>query len=259
MNSNTSSILNLFLNIVKDNNHKLTKDSVILDFGCGSGRIVQELHVLGYNAYGCDVKFKQEKDIDTKSMSDNKAIRLITLQPYKLPYDDNTFDFIFSNQVFEHVKNYPETLSEIKRILKPNGYTLHIFPSRYNPLEPHVFVPFASIIQSYGWLYFWSKFGIRNKKQRNLSARETAKNNFEYLSENTNYLSKKEINKYFKQYFYKVDFCEDAFLKNTRRGKYIYAISKLLPILPFIYSALRMRVLLAHEPMKNITPDNCSK
>ncbi len=40
-----------------------------------------------------------------------------------------------------------------------------------------------------------------------------------------NKLLKKEIVLYFKQHFDKVAFCEGAFLKNTRRGKYIYAIT----------------------------------
>ena len=42
---------------------------------------------------------------------------------HDIPFDDNTFDFVFTN-IFDH-SIYPEKfISEIERILKPNGYCL---------------------------------------------------------------------------------------------------------------------------------------
>ena len=44
--------------IIKQSFNKNTK---ILDFGCGSGDLVQELLDLGYDAYGTDIRFKDGK------------------------------------------------------------------------------------------------------------------------------------------------------------------------------------------------------
>ena len=40
----------------------------------------------------------------------------------ELPFEDNIFDFIFSNGVIHHTIDIEKALSELSRILKPNGY-----------------------------------------------------------------------------------------------------------------------------------------
>src|SRR5260370_21735427 len=43
-----------------------------------------------------------------------------------LPYDDNTFDWVLSDQVFEHIQGDPQTaIDETFRVLKPGGYMVH--------------------------------------------------------------------------------------------------------------------------------------
>lgn len=39
----------------------------------------------------------------------------------KLPFEDETFDFIIANHVLEHVPNWFESFKEIARVLKPGG------------------------------------------------------------------------------------------------------------------------------------------
>ena len=55
-----------------------------------------------------------------------------------LPYEDNTFDAIVSYDVFEHVQSLQKTLIECKRVLKPGGILLAVFPSYYMPTESHL-------------------------------------------------------------------------------------------------------------------------
>jgi ubiquinone/menaquinone biosynthesis C-methylase UbiE len=138
----------------------------ILDFGCGDGGEVYQFRKMGYKAYGCDIDnysekiqtlCKEEKIIDP----DETVFGIIDMINYRIPFADNTFDYIFSNQVFEHVQNYPQALSEIYRVLKPGGCNLHIFPSRYRLVECHVFVPLAGIFQGYNYLSFWAFLGIK--------------------------------------------------------------------------------------------------
>ena len=228
-------------NVLADLGWPLVSHAFILDLGCGDGELVMEHRNRGYNAYGCDMKYKEGRHVD---YLDRKGyIRLIDNDSYKIPFDDKTFDVVVSNQVFEHVKDYSSTLKEIHRVLKPGGRCLHIFPSRYTPIELHVFVPLASVIQSYWWLYLWAIIGVRTKHQRGLSAREVTKMNYEYLRDCTNYLTKYELVNMAEEEFCDIRFCEELFLKHSRRGKMIFRLSKLMPVLTSLYGTFRNRVM----------------
>jgi SAM-dependent methyltransferase len=242
--------IELKLNIVKEFGFDLKPDSVVLDFGCGSGDIVRELHEHGYRVFGCDINVDSEKDIVTKSLIEQGIIREIKLDPYRLPFEDNTFDLIISHSVFEHVKNYSETNAEISRVLKPDGSCLHTFVSRLKPIETHVLVPFSSVIQSYAWIYFWVFLGVRNEWTDSHSVKERTLRYYNYLKNKTNYLSKNSLQKHFSEHFGEVIFCERKFLRYSRRGRILFRLSKALPFIPFIYSTFHSRVVFAGLPKK---------
>lgn len=119
------------LQTLRDLGHGARDGSSVLDFGCGSGRGVIGLRERGYEAYGCDLKFGEEGDIP--ALARHGHVRLIETAPYRIPFDDDFFDIVYSCQVFEHVQNDRDVLREIHRVLAPGGVSLHIFPSRYRP------------------------------------------------------------------------------------------------------------------------------
>lgn len=250
-NTFLSGDLDLTLKVVKEFGFDLNHDSVLLDFGCGSGINVEELDSQGYQAYGCDIEFDPGSNAKLKSMIDNGIIRPIQSDPYVLPFKDNTFDLIYSHQVFEHVKNYSVTITEIARVLKPDGLCIHILPSRYRPIEVHVFVPFSSVIRNFGWLYCWAFLGIRNEFQNSMKAKEKAIINYNYLKNRTNYLPKYSLQKHFINHFNHVVFCEKEFLKYSPRGKSLYPLLKLVPFLESVYSTFWTRVILTKSPVKS--------
>lgn len=50
----------------------------------------------------------------------------------QLSFPDDSFDFIFSSLVFEHIDNIPAAVAEVNRVLKPDGtawINIHLFPS----------------------------------------------------------------------------------------------------------------------------------
>jgi SAM-dependent methyltransferase len=189
------------LQVIKEFGCEPDNKSVILDFGCGSGRSVQELREHGYQAYGCDMSFKQGTNVDTTSLIDRKEIRIINAEPYTIPFDDNTFDFIFSDEVFEHVFNFSEAIAEIKRVLKPDGYCYHQFSSKYALIESHSLVPFAGIFYPYWWLYLWAALGVKRIKKKGFSNKEFADHYVDRMTNNVNYLSKRQIKEHFQEYF----------------------------------------------------------
>lgn len=150
-----------YLRIIKILNVNITSDFTVLDFGCGNGKMVKELIDAGLDAKGADIKFKEGPFV--KQFTDKGIIHTISTGPYKIPFSDNSFDLVVSNQVLEHVQNYDESFAEIYRILKKDGLSIHSFPSKYRVFEAHVLVPFSSIIRSKAWITLWVALGFRKK------------------------------------------------------------------------------------------------
>lgn len=134
-----------FLHVLKEKN--ISKNSKILDHGCGGGYTLFFLAINGYdNLYGIDIN--STKEFYKKKNLCNKIFKIIlntkenVIQNYdgrKIPFKNDFFDFIYSQQVIEHVKNnlLDDFLSEEKRILKKVGFALHQIPHRLGPFEGH--------------------------------------------------------------------------------------------------------------------------
>jgi len=232
-----------YLRMLEDLGAPVRPETVLLDLGCGAGNLVAAGRKRGHQIFGCDITFKEGKH--AAELEASGAIRKISLDPYRLPFDDASIDCVFSDQVFEHVMDYDACIREIQRVLKPDGTTLHLFPSRYTPIEPHVFVPFATIHRSRPWLRLWAKLGARRKSQRGLSASRIGDMNHEYLTQHTNYLTKRQIRDHFRGFFPHVKFAESAFLKHSERARILHTLSKAMPFVPAVYSFARSRVVFA--------------
>lgn len=126
------------------------------------------------------------------SRFDGGRLRAIETDPYRIPFDDCSFDAVVSNQVMEHVQNKIEVFAEIDRVLKPGGVAVHVFPSRWSPLEHHILVPFASWMSPvpFWWLRLWAALGVRNKFQRGMSARAVAEKNVAFCANGICYWSR---------------------------------------------------------------------
>jgi len=231
----------LLQNILADLGCSLDQHTKILDVGCGAGGLVMEFKENGFKAYGCDLKYKEGQHVSF--LKEKGYIKLIDSNTFEFPFEDNKFDVVLSDQVLEHVNDHSIMFKEIHRVLKPGGISLHIFPSCYMPIEPHVYVPLATIFQNKWWLYFWAVIGVRSNQQKGNAVNMVVQQNYEYLKNCTNYLTKLEMAHQVEEYFSRYCFCEKLFLKYSRRGKILYSGSKILPFLPSAYSALRNRVL----------------
>ena len=217
----------------------------VLDVGCGNGATVKAWLNLGADAHGCDFSFKPGPDVD--DLTNQKRITAISTAPYRLPYPDESFDVVLTNQVMEHVRDYRATLAEMRRVLKPDGYCLHTFPARYVPIEPHIFVPFATVLQARWWLALWALLGVRKSTQQGAEWRKVADDNLRYLQRSTNYLTGRELRRNFTSHFGNVRYVERSFLKNSPnpRGRLLYRAASALPPLFLLYRVFWSRVILA--------------
>lgn len=102
----------------------------VLDIGCGRGDMIFYCASLGMECVGIDYSKKgisianDAKKHQRKSIL--KKVSFSLMDAKKIDFPDSTFDLVISVDVFEHL--YKEelelVLSEVKRVLKPNGILL---------------------------------------------------------------------------------------------------------------------------------------
>lgn len=174
----------------------------MLDFGCGDGSLIKSALGQRIDAYGCDISF-DHKWVDEATLRGMKAagrVRQIET-PYRLPFDDSSFNVVISDQVFEHVMDYGQALDELHRVMKPGGICVHMFPTRYRLIEGHIFVPLAGFFAPRWWLRLWAALGVRNQFQRGMTAAPVAVDNAWFLASQTNYMSPALVDAHFGEYF----------------------------------------------------------
>ena len=115
--------------------------AAILDYGCGHGTVVRMLRERGFDAYGVDIRWPGA-DYEQGELGRQGILRYYE-EGGRLPFDDDSFDLVISDQVFEHVVPIEESLAEIDRVLRPGGVTYHHFPSSSVWREGHIGIPFA--------------------------------------------------------------------------------------------------------------------
>lgn len=239
------SIVRQIRRMLANMNFYLTRDSRILEFGCGAGNAVYEFRDAGFDAYGFEIrpsaKLRRPEDAHyfrfALTGKPANVPEYAIDQSFKIPFDDEFFDCVYSNSTFEHVMDYDMALAENARVLKPGGIAIHTFPSRYVPIEPHIYVPFGGAVQQYLWYLLWASLGIRNEYQRHMGPVECAKNNLYYARTGLNYLPTREILKIAARHFRQAtpvphlwELGDDAYL--SRRGKLIFG----LPGLRWLYN-----------------------
>tara|TARA_X000000950_G_C13862252_1_gene639197 strand:- start:253 stop:1113 length:861 start_codon:yes stop_codon:yes gene_type:complete len=186
---------NHLLLLFKEIEAKNDKEIKILDHGCGGAMTVFFLVLKGYhNVWGIDISDTDLFKLNSKKI--NKVLKVITGQSLlkirtydgkEIPFKDNFFNIIFSQQVIEHVeeKFLKYYLEEEKRVLNSKGFIFHQIPHRLVPYEGH----------TKRWFIHW----FPKKIYYYLLGKDEAKlklvKNFLFLK--WPWVIKKEFNKYF--------------------------------------------------------------
>lgn len=117
------------------------EDVRILDHGCGSGASLLFLMALGYRQiYGVDLGGPGPAlNRLLAELYGEQDPRFFHYDGSSLPLADDSVDFVFSQQVLEHVG--PSLLSryysEEARVLRPGGLAYHQVPHRLTPYDTH--------------------------------------------------------------------------------------------------------------------------
>ena len=93
----------------------------VLDDGCGSGRYSLALKQLGVKeVIGIDVSQNSIDFANSMNIFD-EDVSFLKASVLDIPFEDNKFDFVFSNGVLHHTINTLKGLEEIYRVMKPGG------------------------------------------------------------------------------------------------------------------------------------------
>lgn len=117
------------------------------------------------DGYASEVRSRLEAEVDS-TIDWTEHIRVVS-EKEGIPFGDDAFDLVLSNQVLEHVADLGLLFGEIRRVLAPGGVSAHFFPSREVILEPHVGIPLIHRIDDWErrrrLLLGWSWLGLPQK------------------------------------------------------------------------------------------------
>lgn len=109
---------------------QLTDKANVLDLGCGEGGSIELFKKIAPKTIWHGVDIEDSPEV-RKRTRENESI--ITFDGVNLPYSNDNFDFIYCNQVLEHVRFPDKLIAEAFRVLRPNG----LFVGAASYLEPY--------------------------------------------------------------------------------------------------------------------------
>lgn len=103
----------------------------ILEIGCGLGTDLKEYAKYGANVHGIDLGHDQIQLTKLNfELSDLKYKYLDQGNAESLQFPDNSFDLVYSFGVLHHTPNTEKAISEVFRVLKPDGIAIIMLYAR---------------------------------------------------------------------------------------------------------------------------------
>jgi SAM-dependent methyltransferase len=199
----------------------------ILDVGCGDGALIEYLvrripEVLPGRAvelHGFDVR---DHGVQADGFMDAALASLQAAYPGvpwasrltsarqvdPWPYEDGSFDVVLSNQVLEHVHDHDRFFAEMHRVLRENGYAVHLYPLKHYVWEGHLQLPLVHRIQHFELLRAsiegLSRLGFgkyaQHRRDYGSDLETFAERHADYMLHYTNYLTYREVLRFAKRH-----------------------------------------------------------
>lgn len=96
-----------------------------LEVGSGGGILTEEISKMGFITTGIDPAEESLHTARTHAKAGGLTITYEKGSGEQIPFPDQSFDCVFCCDVLEHVRDLPKVISEISRVLKPNGVFIY--------------------------------------------------------------------------------------------------------------------------------------
>jgi SAM-dependent methyltransferase len=115
-----------FLHVIREFEYaqivkRLPAGASILEIGGGTGYQARRLSQDGYQVTSIDVpnsNYANQQEFDVQAYDG-----------VNIPFPSGSFDVVFSSNVLEHVLELERLQNEMKRVLRPGGYCVHLMPT----------------------------------------------------------------------------------------------------------------------------------
>jgi ubiquinone/menaquinone biosynthesis C-methylase UbiE len=184
-----------------------TSRARLLDYGCGAKAVIVRLALdSGFDAHGVDPFYEGGVGEERAKVGGLWGTRIHRLgESGQIPMEDESFDIVTANQVFEHIDDFSVPLSEIARVLKPRGIFVNVFPSSTIWREGHIGIPFSHWFPRdtrLRYLYVLSARTLGLGRYKNGKSRTVwAKDGLKWIDTWTFYKPLSEIIEHFNCYF----------------------------------------------------------
>lgn len=99
----------------------MPQGSSVLEIGAGAGWQTKML---------ADKVFKVKAiDLEHSNYAEQRVWPVQNYDGVHIPFADNSFDFVFSSNVLEHIPHIEDFQIEIQRVLKSGGVAIHVLPT----------------------------------------------------------------------------------------------------------------------------------
>ena len=116
--------------MLKSRGQTVVRDRAV-DFGCGVGRVTQALGGRFTEVHGLDISEPMVAEA-RRIGKDLMHVHYHVLEDHRLPFGDDTIDFVYSRMVFQHMNTALALLyiGEFLRILRPKGMAIFQTPTQ---------------------------------------------------------------------------------------------------------------------------------
>lgn len=115
----------------------------LLDIGSSTGIITKYLSQKFKSTTGIDI---DKNGLNLSKKYENENLKFLLADSMKLPFKGNSFDVVNCTHIYEHVPDSKKMISEIYRVLKPNGICFFAAGNRFVLIEGHYHLPLLSAI-----------------------------------------------------------------------------------------------------------------
>lgn len=130
---------------------------LVMDLGCGDGSSATL-----FRSALPDVRWVGVDIAESATVRGVHAESVVIFDGVRLPFADDSFPLVYTNQVFEHVRHPQALLGEIRRVLAPGG----VFIGSVSQLEPYHAYSLWGGYTLYGWAMLCSDAGLTLEEAR---------------------------------------------------------------------------------------------